>query len=118
MDGITVVNTIQGICGYGDGWTFGFGFLAFLGTVMAVLAILVIYTMIADGDGAGGIPMLLIAIGTSILLWFGAYKQYHAKPIYGPQQVVLVDDDVSFNEFMDRYVIVAHEGELYTIYER
>ena len=117
MDGITVVNTIQGICGYGNGWTFGFGFLAFLGTVMAVLAILVIYTMIADGDG-GGIFTLLIAIGTSILLWFGAYKQYHAKPIYGPQQVVLVDDDVSFNEFMDRYVIVAHEGELYTIYER
>ena len=117
MDGITVVNTIQGICGYGDGWTFGFGFLAFLGTVMAVLAILVIYTMIADGDG-GGIFMLLIAIGTSILLWFGAYKQYHAKPIYGPQQVVLVDDDVPLNEFMDRYVIVAHEGELYTIYEK
>ena len=117
MDGITVVNTIQGICGYGDGWTFGFGFLAFLGTVMAVLTIFVIYTMIADGDG-GGIPMLLIAIGASILLWFGAYKQYHAKPIYGPQQVVLVDDDVPLNEFMDRYVIVAHEGELYTIYER
>lgn len=47
-----------------------------------------------------------------------AIEQYHAKPIYGPQQVVLVDDDVSLNEFMDRYVIVAHEGELYTIYER
>ena len=117
MDGITVVNTIQGICGYGDGWTLGFGFLAFLGTAMAVLAIFVIYTMIADGDG-GGIFMLLIAIGVSILLWFGAYEQYHTKPIYGPQQVVLVDDDVPLNEFMDRYVIVAHEGELYTIYER
>ena len=120
MDGITVVNTIQGICGYGDGWTLGFGFLAFLGTAMAVLAIFVIYIMIADGDAAdaGGIFMLLIAIGVSILLWFGAYEQYHAKPIYGPQQVVLVDDDVPLNEFMDRYVIVAHEGELYTIYEK
>ena len=120
MDGITVVNTIQGICGYGDGWTLGFGFLAFLGTAMAVLAIFVIYIMIADRDcaDAGGIFMLLIAIGISILLWFGAYEQYHAKPIYGPQQVVLVDDDVPLNEFMDRYVIVAHEGELYTIYER
>ena len=117
MDGITVVNTIQGICGYGDGWTFGFGFLAFLGTVTAVLAILVIYIMIADKD-AGGMFMLLVAIGVSILLWFGASEQYHAKPIYGPQQVVLVDDDVPLNEFMDRYVIVAHEGELYTIYER
>ena len=48
MDGITVVNTIQGICGYGDGWTLGFGFLAFLGTAMAVLAIFVIYIMITD----------------------------------------------------------------------
>ena len=30
MDGITVVNTIQGICGYGDGTSVGFVLLAFL----------------------------------------------------------------------------------------
>lgn len=120
MDGVTIVNTIQGVCGYGDGWTIGFGILAFLGTVIAVLAILIIYIMITDKDSADveGMFMLLVAIGVSILLWFGASKQYHAKPIYGPQQVVLVDDNVSLNEFMDRYVIVAHEGKLYTIYER
>lgn len=52
------------------------------------------------------------------MVMVGAFRQYQAKPIYGPQQVVLIDDDVSFNDFMDRYVIVAHEGELYTIYEK
>lgn len=120
MDGITVVNTIQGICGYGNGWTVGFGFLAFLGTAIAVLAILIIYIMIVDKDSAnaGGMFMLLGVIGLSILLWSGASEQYHAKPIYGPQQVVIVDDSVSLNDFMDKYVIVAHEGDLYTIYEK
>ena len=120
MDGITVVNTVQGLIGYSNGWTVGFGILAFLGTLMVIMAILVLYIMITDKNSAdaGGFFMLLVAIGTSILLWYGASEQYHAKPIYGPQQVVLVDDSVSLNDFMDRYVIVAHEGDLYTIYEK
>ena len=117
MDGITVVNTIQGICGYGDGISVGFVFLAFLAFSFAVLAIICICIMINEREFRG---ILLVMICAGLVIGFGtaAVEQYHAKPIYGPQQVVLVDDDVSFNEFMDKYVIVAHEGELYTIYER
>ena len=117
MDGITVVNTIQGICGYGDGISVGFVFLTFSAFSLAILAIIWLCIMINKKE-LGGIFILIICTGLAVGFGAAAVKQYHAKPIYGPQQVVLVDDDVSFNEFMDRYVIVAHEGELYTIYER
>lgn len=118
MDGITVVNTIQGVIGYCDGWTVGFGIIAFLGLATAFLSIMTIFFMIKEKMLDGIFP-LIFCIGLTILLGVGASEQYHdAKPVYGPQQVVLVDDDVSLNEFMDRYVIVAHEGELYTIYEK
>lgn len=117
MDGITVVNTIQGIIGYGNGWSIGFGILAFFVVVMTILALFVFYFMIKE-KMLDGIFSLAICIGLAIILGAGASEQYHAKPIYGPQQVVLVDDDVSLNDFMDRYVIVAHEGDLYTIYEK
>lgn len=117
MDGITVVNTIQDIVGYGNGITAGFVIMAFLGLAVAFLGIIVLFFMIKDKTLDGIFP-LIFCIGLTIALGAMASEQYHAKPVYGPQQVVLVDDDVSLNEFMDRYVIVAHEGELYTIYEK
>lgn len=117
MDGITVVNTIQGIVGYSNGITAGFVIMAFLCFMLIALAVLVLSLMIKEKMLDGIFP-LIICIGLAIILGAGASEQYHAKPVYGPQQVVLVDDDVSLNEFMDRYVIVAHEGELYTIYEK
>ena len=117
MDGVTVVNTIQGICGYGNGTSIGFVFLAFFALSSAILAIVSFGIMINERE-LGVILLVIVCAGLAICLGAAAVEQYHAKPIYGPQQVVLVDDDVSFNEFMDRYVIVAHEGELYTIYEK
>lgn len=117
MDGITVVNTIQGIVGYSDGITAGFVIMAFLCFILIALAILVFYFMIKDRMFDGIFP-LIFCVGLAIILGVGTFKQYHAKPIYGPQQVVIVDDNVSLNEFMNRYVIVAHEGDLYTIYEK
>lgn len=117
MDGVTVVNTIQGICGYGNGTSVGFVFLAFFAVSLAILAIICFCIMIIERE-PGAILPIIVCVGLTIGLGTAAIEQYHAKPIYGSQQVVLVDDDVSFNEFMDRYVIVAHEGELYTIYER
>lgn len=117
MDGITVVNTIQGICGYGDGASAGFVFLAFCAFSLAILAIICFCIMIKERE-LRGIFLVIVCVGFAIGYGAAAVEQYHAKPIYGPQQVVLIDDDVSLNEFMDRYVIVAHEGELYTIYER
>lgn len=117
MDGITVVNTVQGIVDYSNGITAGFVIMAFLGLAVAFLGIIVLFFMIKDKMLDGIFP-LIFCIGLAIILGAMASEQYHAKPVYGPQQVVLVDDDVSLNEFMDRYVIVAHEGELYTIYEK
>lgn len=117
MDGVTVVNTIQGLCGYGDGTSVGFVFLAFFAFSLAILAIICFCIMINERELDAILPTI-VCVGLAIGMGIFAIEQYHAKPIYGPQQVVLVDDDVSLNEFMDRYVIVAHEGELYTIYER
>lgn len=117
MDGVTVVNTIQGVCGYGDGITLAFVFLALLTLVLIVFAFLALYCMIAGKDSECFFLFIILITLSSITIK-GTLNQYHAKPIYGPYQVVLVDDNVNFNEFMNRYVIVAHEGELYTIREK
>lgn len=117
MNGVTIVNTIQGICGYGDGVTAGFVVLVSLAFLLAVFAFFAIYVIIAEKDFATFFPFTLF-VSFAIIFAVAANKQYHDKPIYGPQQVVLVDDTVNFNEFMNKYQIVAHEGNLYTIYEK
>lgn len=117
MNGVTVVNTVQGICGYGDGITVGFMILAFLAFFLAVFAFFAIYVLIAEKDFAAFVPFIF-SVSFAIIFGVAANAQYHAKPIYGPQQVVFVDDTVNFNEFMDRYEIIKQEGQLYTIREK
>lgn len=117
MNGVIVVNTIQGVCDYGDGITVGFVVLASLSFLLVIFSFFAIYTMIADKDFTAFFPLTL-GVSFAIIFAVAANEQYHNKPIYGPQQVVLVDDTVNFNEFMNKYQIVSHEGNLYTIYEK
>ncbi len=117
MNGVTVVNTIQGVCGYGDGITVGFMVLASLSFLLTIFAFFAIYVIITEKDFAVFFPLTL-GISFAITFAAAANTQYHNKPIYGPQQVVLVDDTVNFNEFINKYQVVAHEGNLYTIYEK
>lgn len=117
MDGITVVNTIQGIVGYSNGITAGFVIMAFLAFFLAVFAFFAIYILIAKKDFAAFVPFIF-SVSFAIIFGVAANAQYHVKPIYGLQQVVFVDDSVNFNEFMDRYEIIKQEGQLYTIREK
>lgn len=84
---------------------------------MAIFAILAIYYIIKE-KVFELLPLFAICTIVAIGLGATAFALYHLKPIYGPQQVVLVDDNVDFNEFMDRYEIIKQEGQLYTIREK
>ena len=81
MDGITVVNTIQGICGYGDGISVGFIFLAFFAFSFAILAIIGLCIMINEREFRG-ILLVMICVGSAFGFGAAAVEQYHAKPIY------------------------------------
>lgn len=118
MNGVTVVNTIQGFYGYGKGITGGVIFFFLFTVIFAIVSFFALYRLITTQDfGTYGF-LLMISLVLGVAAVAGAFTSYYKKPIYGPQQVVIVDDDVDFNEFMDRYKIIKQEGQLYTVREK
>lgn len=118
MDGVTVVNTIQGFYGYSKGITTRVVIFSLFTVIFAIVSLFAIYRLITaqDFNNYGFLFMISLTLGVAAAA--GAFTLYHKKPIYGPQQIVIVDDDVNFNEFMDRYEIIKQEGQLYTIREK
>ena len=118
MDGVTVVNTIQGFYGYGKGITAEVVIFSIFTVIFAIVSLFAFYRLITTQDfGTYGF-LFMISFAMCVTAIAGALSLYHKKPIYGPQQVVIVDDDVDFNEFMNKYKIIKQEGQLYTIMEK
>lgn len=54
-----------------------------------------------------------------ILLLFGACFDYSTNnPVKVTTYQVILDDDVSYNEFIKKYEVIKQEGRIYTIYEK
>lgn len=58
-------------------------------------------------------------IGLVISLLVGGAAYQNNKPIeYETQYKVTISDEVSMNDFLERYEIVGQEGKIYTVRER
>lgn len=61
--------------------------------------------------------MIFCVIG--VLCIFGAFYDYHTNnPVKVTTYQVILDDDISYNEFVEKYEVIKQEGRIYTIYEK
>lgn len=60
---------------------------------------------------------LLVVLGTLFL--FGAFYDYSTNnPVEVTTYQVILNDDISYNEFVEKYGVIKQEGRIYTIYEK
>lgn len=61
--------------------------------------------------------MALMVFGMLIL--FGAYYDYTTNnPVKVTTYQVILDDSISYNEFVEKYEVIKQEGRIYTVYEK
>jgi len=112
MEGITILaqKTIDITIGY----TWGFTGFSVLGIALLVIGILCITIMICEKDIDGF--MLIMSI---IVICLGTLT-FRLSPIKEDvtEYKVLISDNISFNEFYEKYVVENKEGEIYTIREK
>ena len=61
---------------------------------------------------------VIMIIITIICFWVSIYCGTNAKPTGKYEYKVTIDDNISFNDFHNKYEIINIEGKIYTIKER
>ena len=67
-----------------------------------------------DSIGFGIFLSIFIFIFTGVIIGFGNAKPTHYVPTYK----VTISDEVSMNDFMEKYEILEQDGKIYTVKER
>lgn len=109
MEGITILSTIKDVV-----WTDGTAIIFIvLMTITLLFGLIAIFVVEWNYDC--GIVMLSIAaiilIGAIITGIFGPKEPYI-------KHQVLIDKSVSMTEFHNKYILLEHDGEIYTITEK
>ena len=116
MNGVEILNQTNVYCEEGNIWVFllilGFGLIAGL--------ILAIFEWNDFGFNAAGI--LCIVIGLLVGLFLGLMGYIGTidttDELSHVEYKVIVSDEVSFTDFMEKYEILDQEGQIYTVKER
>lgn len=100
--------------------TGGFNVTAFAVTIILCAAIGFVIGLIIDDDDCSSLFGLMFGILVGLI--FGALLgAAFQKPIIKNEEVVykaIISDEVSLNEFYEKYEILDKEGKIYTITER
>lgn len=90
-------------------------FLIALAVALYVIFVIMVVFAFKDEDrgwvGVGAVP-LMIALALTVMISCEFYKDSHKT------YKVIVDDNVSFNDFIEKYVIVDQDGQIYEVRER
>lgn len=99
---------------------FGFSCLLFSCVFCCiVLAGALVGCLIACSEGrAGFITSVLAAIVCAYIIAIPAAQEGGEPTAYETQYKVTISDEVSINEFLERYEIIDQEGKIYTVRER
>lgn len=116
MNGVEILNQTNVYCEEGNIWVFllilGFGLI--VGLILAILE--------CNDLGFNATGILCIIIGLGFCLVFGSMG--YAGTIDTTDELshveykVIVSDEVSFTDFMEKYEILDQEGQIYTVKER
>ena len=111
MTGVEILAVSEAVTGYAFSWSIYLIAFAAIATGMSLIGI---FTM---GTYAEDIIFSLI-IGCVFGATLGLLPAHFIKPSgYETQYKVIISDEVSMNEFLERYEIISQEGKIYTVRE-
>jgi len=119
MDGITILNEIITVI---EPTPIGVWFIALIGaTLCTILVAVAIAIGIRTKDSAGiGLGVLLGSI-VVVPLWilvFAIHEDTQREPFTTIQYEVTISDDVSLNEFNEKYKIIEQREKIFVIAEK
>lgn len=120
MNGVEILTTEKVVSEYGyNASHFWIGFLFVVGLGIFI-SLLVLFSENYDAtEKSAGIMMTLIFMTALAYVTGLITKELGGKPVaYKNQYKVTVSDEVSMNEFNERYKIIYQEGKIYTVEER
>ena len=63
--------------------------------------------------------LAMVSFVIGFICMFGAYYNYHTNnPVKVTTYQVILDDSISYNEFVEKYEVIKQEGRIYTVYEK
>ena len=114
MNGVEILSSTEVITkSIYNYWLAGFVFLGIL-----IFGTIIIRLMLPE-DGALGIVAGFMVVCMVGLFGYAFAMEATTKPVaYETQYKVTISDEVSMNEFIDKYEIIDQEGKIYTVRER
>lgn len=111
MNGIEILATEKVVSETAFNWT---GF--WITGIIIFLIFVILEFLSGEIEAAWGIFVVGIILATTLGYTYGKATE---KPIaYKNQYKVTISDEVSMNEFHERYEIINQEGKIYTVEER
>ena len=106
-----ILNVGTTVVDYLGGWSISVSVLIVCGIVFFALA------LISTACDCNSLAPLGWIIG--IICIFGAFQKYSTNnPVKKTTYQVILDDSISYNEFVEKYEVIKQEGRIYTIYEK
>lgn len=109
MTGVEVLSIGEIGAGHAFNWL-----MAILGGGLIGLIMGFIGAAMEDNIGFGIILFIVIFIVAGTIFGFGESKPTYYIPTYK----VAISDEVSMNDFMEKYEILEQDGKIYTVKER
>ena len=111
MTGIEILATQEVAIGFSFNWCL------LIISILSITAISVLVGWLEDPHNAGWLVGLIVGVVASVLLGIILGFTLGRPAEYETQYKVLISDEVSMNDFLERYEIVDQEGKIYTIRE-
>lgn len=114
INGVEILATQEVATAFAFSWQI---FFVVLPIVTVIFTLIIGFALLED---YGWKSFLYGFIGSLLLgLVFGGLSGNKQKPTeYETQYKVTISDEVSMNDFLERYEIVSQEGKIYTVRER
>lgn len=113
MTGVEILATSEVVSAYEFSWVIYIGTIIVLVVLMVMASICSVRYVGAEDIVAGAI------IGLVFGAIFGLFPANNIVPSeYTTHYKVTISDEVSMNDFLERYEIIDQEGKIYTVRER
>lgn len=112
MDGVNILNTIVEYT-HNDLWCI----IGWIAVIIGIISLILLLLSIQEYRITLIVISSIALIACFLTVAFSIYKWDTTATPYNTYQVT-VDDDVSMNEFNDRYEVLSIDGKIYTVIDK
>lgn len=115
MTGVEVLAVEEIAIGFAFNWSEFWGMASIVFCVLLVLGCII---AILESNWVPIIPFCILGLLLGSLLGFASGDANGIPIEYENQYKVIISDEVSMNEFIEKYEIIDQEGKIYTVREK